>query len=117
MSKLIAVHFLHLAGATAGLIDIVQPGQAFVAREDELYLAESGAARAPTAEDKHATLAVRSASSAALSAPAEDLSKLTKADLIALAAAEEIAVDGSASNKVIIKAIEDGRAAKNDGLI
>lgn len=115
MSKLIAIHFLHLAGA-AGAIDLVEPGQAFVAREDEMYLTDSGAARAPTAEDKHATLAVRSGPSA-LSAPAEDLSKMTKAELIALAAAEEIAVDGSTANKVIVKAIEDGRAAKTDDAI
>lgn len=118
MSKLIAIHFLHLAGALAGTVDLVEPGQAFIAREEELYLADNGAARAATAEDKGATLATRSVAAAPAltketAAPVEDLGKMTKAELIALAAAEEIAIDQSANtNKLIIKAIEDGRVAK-----
>lgn len=117
MSKLIAIHFLHLAGAVAGSVDLVEPGQAFIAREEELYLADNGAAREATADDKGAKLAVRAVAAPVLTketaAPVEDLSKLTKAELIALAAAEEIAIDQSANtNKLIIKAIEDGRVAK-----
>lgn len=117
MSKLIAIHFLHLAGALAGTVDLVEPGQAFIAREEELYLADNGAARAATAEDKGATLATRSVAAApaltkALTAPAEDLGSMTKAQLIALAAAEEIAINETATNKVIVEAIEAGRIAK-----
>lgn len=117
MSKLIAIHFLHLAGAIAGTVDLVEPGQAFIAREEELYLADNGAARAATAEDKGATLATRSVAAApaltkALTAPAEDLGSMTKAQLIALAAAEEIAINETATNKVIVEAIEAGRIAK-----
>lgn len=116
MSKMIAIHFLHLAGAVAGTVDLVEPGQAFIAREEELYLADNGAARAATAEDKGATLAARSVAAVALTketaAPVEDLAKMNKAQLIALAAAEEIAISETAAIKVIIEAIEAGRIAK-----
>lgn len=116
MSKLIAIHFLHLAGAVAGTVDLVEPGQAFIAREEELYLADNGAAREATAEDKGAKLAVRAVAAPALTketaAPAEDLGSMTKAQLIALAAAEEIAINETATNKAIVEAIEAGRIAK-----
>jgi len=122
MSKLIAIHFLHLAGALAGTVDLVEPGQAFIAREEELYLADNGAARAATAEDKGATLATRSVAAAPAltketAAPVEDLGKMTKAQLVALAAAEEITIDETATNKAIVEAIEAGRAAKTDDAI
>lgn len=122
MSKLIAIHFLHLAGAVAGTVDLVEPGQAFIAREEELYLADNGAARAATAEDKGATLATRSVAAAPAltketAAPVEDLGRMTKAQLVALAAAEEITIDETATNKAIVEAIEAGRAAKTDDAI
>lgn len=122
MSKLIAIHFLHLAGALAGTVDLVEPGQAFIAREEELYLADNGAARTATAEDKGATLATRSVAAAPVltketAAPVEDLGKMTKAQLVALAAAEEITIDETATNKAIVEAIEAGRAAKTDDAI
>lgn len=121
MSKLIAIHFLHLAGAVAGTVDLVEPGQAFIAREEELYLADDVAAREATSADKGATLATRSAAPVALgkpsTAPVEDLGKLTKAQLVALAAAEEITIDETATNKQLIEAIEAGRAAKTDDAI
>lgn len=123
MTKLIAIHALHLAGAVKGTVDVINPGEGFEAREDELYLTEEhvGAARKATSADKDAVFVGRSggtgASKAAPAAAPEDLTKLKKADLIALAAAEEIVIDETATNAVIIKAIEDGRAAKQDELV
>ena len=120
MAKLIAIHALHLAGATAGTVDVINPGEGFDAREDELYLADPGvgAARKATADDKNAVFVGRSgAAGSGLAAASEDISKLKKADLIALAAAEEIQIDESATNAVIVKAIEDARAAKQDDLV
>lgn len=120
MTKLIAIHALHLAGAVKGTVDVINPGEGFEAREDELYLASEavGAARKATSADKDAVFVGRSGGKA-VSAPAaaEDISKLKKADLIALAAAEEIEIDETATNAVIIKAIEDARAAKQDELV
>ena len=44
----------------------------------------------------------------------KELGKMTKAELIALAASEQIAVDETATNPVLVKSIEDGRKAKAD---
>lgn len=120
MTKLIAIHALHLASAVAGQVEEIAPGQAFVAREDELYLNERGATRLATSADKGATLVTRAGATAAVAAPAagsEDLSKFTKAQLVALAAAEEIAIDDKATNAVIIEVIEAGRKAKDEDAI
>lgn len=119
MTKLIAIHSLHLAAAVAGQVDLVAPGQAFIAREDELYLAkgDNGAARLATEEDKGAKLAVRLGASAASADVPDDISKLNKAQLIALAAAEEIAIDETATNKVIVETIVAGRKAKDEDAI
>lgn len=120
MTKLIAIHALHLASAVKGQIEVIEPGQAFEAREDELFLAEGevGAARKATSKDDAAKLVKRAgAAEAAAAAKAEDISKLTKAELIALAASEQIAIDDKATNAVIIKTIEDARAAKLDDAI
>ena len=114
MTKLIAIHALHLASAVAGQVEEIAPGQAFVAREDELYLNERGATRLATSADKGATLVTRAGAPAAGS---EDLSKLTKKQLVALAAAEEIAIDDTATNAVIIDTIVAGRAAKDEDAI
>ena len=116
MTKLIAIHYLHLAASVDGLVDLVEPGQAFTPREDELYLADGPAARPATADDANAKLAKRHGASGA-AAVAEELSKLTKAQLIALAAAEEIVIDDKATNAVIIATIEAARAAKNEAVI
>lgn len=120
MTKLIAIHALHLASAVAGKVDAIEPGQAFIARDEELYLNDHGATRPYTAEDKGAKLAVRAGVSedgGIAAAGSEDLSKLTKAQLIALAAAEEIAIDDKATNAVIIETIVAGRKAKDEDAI
>lgn len=120
MTKLIAIHALHLASAVAGQIEVIEPGQAFVARDEELSLNDRGATRLATAEDKGAKLVVRAgatAGDAASAAGSEDLSKLTKAQLVALAAAEEIAIDDKATNAVIIDTIVAGRKAKDEDAI
>ncbi|MDX0622909.1 hypothetical protein GOD54_23705 [Sinorhizobium medicae] len=120
MTKLIAIHALHLASAVKGQIEVIEPGQAFDAREDEMYLTEDrvGAARKATSDDGAAKFIKRAgAAEAAAAAKAEDLSKLTKAELVALAAAEQISIDEKATNAVIVKAIEDARASKVDDAI
>lgn len=120
MTKLIAIHALHLASAVAGKVEEVAPGQGFVARDDELYLNDRGATRLATSEDKGATFVTRAGASAdgkPAAAGSEDLSKLTKKQLVALAAAEEIAIDDAATNAVIIDTIVSGRAAKDEDAI
>lgn len=119
MTKLIAIHSLHLAAAVAGQVDLVAPGEAFVAREDELYLAsgENSAARLATSEDKGAKLATRLGVDTSVVSTVEDITKLNKAQLIALAAAEEIAIDETATNKVIVETIVAGRKAKDEDAI
>lgn len=126
MTKLIAIHALHLASAVAGKIEQIEPGQSFDAREDELYLAhpDNGAARKATDDDKAATHITRAGASAAPAAgntsgegEPEDLTKLSKAQLIALADAEEITIDKDATKAVITQSIVDARAAKQDDLV
>lgn len=124
MTKLVAIHLLHLAGATKGSVEVIEPGQVFTAREDELTLTKGGihaAAREYDAEnDKGRKVFVRAGATASTGAPAagsEDLSKLTKAQLVALAASEEIAIDDKATNAVIIDTIVAGRKAKDEDAI
>ena len=122
MTKLVAIHELHLAGATKGSVEVIAPGQIFKAREDELTLTQGGihaAAREHDAElDKGRKEFVRAGASATANsdAPAE-LKTMTKADLIATAKAEGIEIDDKATNAVLIKTIEDGRAAKSQDAI
>lgn len=117
MTKLVAIHLLHLASAVKGEVEVIEPGQVFIAREEELRLTNGGiyaAAREYAAEhDKGRKEFVRAASVKAISVQeAEDLSKLTKAQLVALAAKEEIVIDDKATNGAIIEAIKAARAAK-----
>lgn len=147
MTKLIAVHALLLASGIKGVADSIEPGQAFNAREDETYLVDIGAARKPHRDEKDMPLAKRakaggssSESSATNTSSANDstdktgsqtgedgssseentpvvLNKMTKAQLISQAEAEEIEVDANGTNAEIITAIEKGRAGKDSGLI
>lgn len=120
MTKLIAIHALHLASAVPGQIEVIEPGQAFIAREDELGLNDRGATRLATAEDKGAKQVVRAGATSGNAAPAagsEDISKMNKAQLIALAAAEEIAIDDKAAKDVIVETIVAGRKAKDEEAI
>lgn len=138
MTKLIAVHSLILASDVKGVVDQIEPGKAFTAREDELSLIERGAARKPHASEKDLPLTTRASKGAAApSAPAGDdegvkdtgqgngegqvelnLADMTKADLIAFAAAENIEVDNSANKPVILEAIQAALLArKEDDLV
>ena len=124
MAKFIAIHQLHLASAVKGVTDVINPREQFESIETDGVdrLKEIGAIRKATEADSGAVKAVR-ASAKGNTAPAApvstetDLTKMTKAQLLDVAKAEELEVDGSATNAVIIKAIEDGRAAKNDSLV
>lgn len=119
MTKFIAVHLLHLASAVKGKTDVVNPGELFESAEhDDIdRLKAIGAIRKPNDHDKHAVIAVRAGTEPGGSSEdddGEDLAKLKKADLVALAEKEQIEVDASATKEVIIAAIEAGRAAKAD---
>ncbi len=124
MAKFIAIHQLHLASAVKGVTDVINPREQFESIESDGVdrLKEIGAIRKATEADSGAVKAVR-ASAKGNTAPAApvstetDLTKLKKADLIALAKKEEIEVDEAGTNAELIKAIEDGRAAKNDSLV
>lgn len=122
MTKLVAIHQLHLAGAAKGTVEVIEPGQVFVAREDELTLTNGGihaAAREYNAEtDKALKVFARSDASAVAEAGGQvDLKTLKKAELIALAKAEGIEIDEAATNAVLIKTIEYARAAKEEAAI
>lgn len=127
MTKLIAVHLLHLAGAN-GTVDVIEPGQSFIATDADNVerLIRLEAVRGVTEADKHATHIERSGKVVATQGKAnldkgdgdkaEDLSKLTKAKLLAIAKDESVTVDESATNADIVKAIEAARAAESDDL-
>lgn len=122
MTKLVAVHLLHLAGLAKGTVDIIEPGQVFDAREDELGLLKGGL-QAPAREYNHdSDSALKRATRAGAAAvgkgdagdgnTAPDITKLKKADLIAVAKAEGVEIDESATIAVILKAVQDARAEK-----
>lgn len=122
MTKLVAIHYLHLAGAMKGTVEVIEPGLVFTAREDELGLTEGGihaAARAydPELDKGRKVFARAGAAASAASAAPTDISKMKKAELIALAKAEEIEIDESATVAVILAAIEAGRLAKDEEAI
>lgn len=132
MTKLIAVHSLLLASAVKGETDGINPGEAFMAREDELFLIERGAARKPRADEKDKPVALRR-NGHALTEGQQDggeggngepegefnIADLTKADLLEFAKEEEIEVDEKANKPVILAAVRAALAARKDenGLI
>lgn len=140
MTKLIAVHYLQLGSGVKGVIDEIAPGKAFMARDDELFLVERGAARKPRADEKDMTVVNRAVSEGGQAqvtklaaddtiddegtgegndAPVEtDLADMTKAQLIEFAKAEEIEIDEKANKPVILETIQAALAARSgDGLI
>lgn len=128
MTKLIAVHSLILASDVKGVVDQIEPGKAFTAREDELSLIERGAARKPHASEKDMTVVARASktgqgSSVAVQAVADpagglpELGKMTKAQLAEVAREEEIEMDDDLKRDDMQAAIEAGRAAKADLLV
>lgn len=136
MTKLIAVHYLQLGSGVKGVIDEIAPGKAFMARDDELFLVERGAARKPRADEKDMTVVNRAVSTGGQAqvtklaavdtiddeggaAPVEtDLADMTKAQLIEFAKVEEIEIDEKANKPVIQEAIQAALAARSgDGLI
>lgn len=135
MTKLIAVHYLQLGSGVKGVVDEIAPGKAFMARDDEMFLVERGAARKPRADEKDMPVVSRAVSADGhaqvvdlttdgdtdedSSAPVEsDLADMTKAQLIEFAKVEEIEIDEKANKPVILEVIQAALAARSgDGLI
>lgn len=138
MTKLIAVHYLQLGSGVKGVIDEIAPGKAFMARDDELFLVERGAARKPRADEKDMTVVNRAVSTTGQAQVTKlaaddndegtdegnegsvevDLADMTKAQLIEFAKAEEIEIDEKANKPVILETVQAALAARSgDGLI
>lgn len=122
MAKLIAIHALHLASLVPGVTDVINPGEQFDTIETDGVdrLKSLGAVRKAAEADSGAPKAVRAAAKVPAEGAVEDesaLGKMTKAELLAVAEAEGIEVDANANKAVLIKAIEDARAAANDSLV
>lgn len=116
MPKLVAVHNIVFSEA-----DNIQPKHVFVATAEEAEFLKSRDAAVAFNADVHKGLPefVRPGATASKAETNEDglpkvAANMKKADLIAIAKAEEIEVDESASNAALVKAIEDGRKAKED---
>lgn len=116
--RFIAVHAVQLI--VDGELATVKPSFPLTLEDDKQinHLMTAGAIREPEENElrlfKDDTLSGSSKSELKPAAGAVDISKLTKAQLIELAAAEQIEVDPNAKNAELVKAIEDGRKAKAD---
>jgi len=121
MAKLIALHALHLASAVPGVIDVIDAGKSFDSAEHDNVemLLERGAVRKATSDDKSVRHFDRAlADGQTTVAPTgEELAKLTKAQLLALAEKEEVDVSAAKTNAEIVSTIEAARAQKQDDLV
>ena len=113
MSKLIAIHMLHLVGAVAGQPYVVEPGEGFhsIPEDNEERLLGIGAARKATKDD---TVPFPDRPGAKAEDGPVDISKMNKEKLLEVAKAEQVELKGDETVAQLKEAIEAARAAKND---